>query len=212
MTVSVARDAEALKSMRVGSSGEREALRVEILLHARRATGLDDAVLAIERLFAVAPEMVRDPELRRILVRAAANGGDTARAAFRVITSSMGSDGPDLLYQIMTERPSLAEQAKFLLSRTRVRKLFSPELAIAYDLRFSPSCTSRRGLLKRAAEIGDQRSINTLSALLDNPPHCGEPGRFPCLELCPSEELNFTKAIDAIVRRVRGGERAASMN
>jgi hypothetical protein len=128
------------------------------------------------------------------------------------MTSSMGSEGPDLLYEIMTERPSLSDQAKFFLSRTRVRKLFSPELAIAYDLRFSPSCSSRRGLLKRASEIGDQRSINTLAALLDNPPRCGEPGRFPCLELCRDEELHFTKTIDAIVRRVRGNERAASMN
>lgn len=212
LTVSVARDAEPIKSGRVASSSERESLRVEILLHARRASGLDDAVLAIERLFGVAPEMARDPELRRILIRAAANGGEPARAAFRVMTSSMGSEGPDLLYEIMTERASLSEQAKFYLSRTRVRKLFSPELAIAYDLRFSPSCSSRRGLLKRASEIGDQRSINTLAALLDNPPHCGEPGRFPCLELCPEEELYFTKTIDAIVRRVRGNERAASMN
>jgi tRNA A-37 threonylcarbamoyl transferase component Bud32 len=212
MTVSVARDAEPMKGGRVAGSGEREALRVEVLLHARRASSLDDAVLAIERLFAVAPELVRDGELRRILIRAAASGGDPARAAFRVMTSSMGSEGPDLLYEIMTERPSLADQAKFFLSRTRVRKLFSPELAIAYDLRFSPSCSSRRGLLKRASEIGDQRSINTLAALLDNPPHCGEPGRFPCLDLCTDEELYFTKTIDAIVRRVRGNERAASMN
>ncbi|HTV17534.1 MAG TPA: protein kinase [Polyangiaceae bacterium] len=222
LTVSVARDAEPPRSTSGApssgvsssgvSSGDREALRVEILLHARRVTGLGDAVLAIERLLAVAPDMSRDPELRRILVRAATMGGDTQRAAFRVMTTSMGSEGPDLLYQIMTERPSLADEAKFLLSRTRVRKLFSPELAIAYDLRFSTSCSSRRGLLKRATEIGDQRTINTLSALLENPPHCGEPGRFPCLDLCRSEELYFTKAIDAIVRRVRGNERAASMN
>jgi hypothetical protein len=201
-----------MKATRGASNGEREALRVEILQQARRASGLDEAVAAIERLFAVAPEMVRDTELRRVLIRAAAMGGDTARAAFRVMTSSMGSQGPDLLYEILTERPSLAEQAKHYLSRTRVRKLFSPELAIAYDLRFSSSCSARRGLLKRASEIGDQRTINSLAALLDNPPHCGEPGRFPCQELCREQELYFTKTIDAIVRRVRGNERAASMN
>lgn len=210
MTVSVARDAEAMKAG--GIAGEREALRVEILLHARRASGLDDAVFAIERLFAVAPEMTRDPELRRILIRAAANGGDSAREAFRVMTSSMGSEGPDLLYELLTERPSLYDEAKFYLSRTRVRKLFSPELAIAYDLRFSPSCSSRVGLLERAREVGDQRAINTLAALLDNPRDCGEPGRFPCLDQCRAQELYFTKTIDAIVRRVRGNERAASMH
>jgi hypothetical protein len=199
-------------SAAANASGDpRETMKAEVLAHARRA-GTLDVVRAIEGLLLAYPETTTDPDVHRALIRAAASGGAASRAALNLMSTSMGSAGPDLLYQLMVERPSLAEQTKYLLSRTRVRKLFSPQLAIAYDLRFSPSCNARLGLLDRANDIGDQRSINTLASLLNNSPRCGQPGRFPCIELCERESPQFTKAIDTMVRRLRTSERAASMN
>jgi serine/threonine-protein kinase len=192
--------------------GSREALEAEALAHLRRANGFMDALRTIERLLVVAPEAAADPDVRRTLRQAASVGGDPADLAFRIMGSSMGSHGPDLLYQILVNQPALADRAKFLLSRHRVRKLFTPELSIAYDLRFSPSCAARVGLLPRASEVGDQRSINTLAALVSPAPGCGEPDHAPCLELCEREAPQFARTVNAIVRRIRGSERAASTN
>jgi tRNA A-37 threonylcarbamoyl transferase component Bud32 len=211
VTVDVARLTEEERAAPAPDGDSPEGLKARSLEQSRR-TEMLGAVQTIERLLAVSPAAANDPDVRRVLGRAAGAGPDASRAAFRVMTSSMGSAGPDLLYQLMLNRPSLADQAKFLLSRNRVRKLFTPELAIAYDLRFSPSCTARLGLLDRASEIGDQRTINTLAALLSNAPECGQPGHSPCLELCEHESAQFNRAVDAIVRRLRGNERAASMN
>jgi tRNA A-37 threonylcarbamoyl transferase component Bud32 len=188
------------------------ALEAEMLAHARRGGGMMDAVRTIERLLELSPAAADDPDVRRTLRQAASSGGDPAQLAFHIMSSGMGSRGPDLLYQIMLAQPALADKAKFLLSRHRVRKLFTPELAIAYDLRFSPSCAARVGLLPRASEIGDQRSINTLAALVSPSPGCGEPNHAPCLELCEREAAQFARAVNAIVRRIRSSERAASAN
>jgi tRNA A-37 threonylcarbamoyl transferase component Bud32 len=210
-TVDVARLPEEERRAPAPGGESPEGLEAPSLEQSRRASDMLGAVQTIERLLAVSPAAANDPDVRRVLGRAAGAGPDASRAAFRVMTGAMGSAGPDLLYQLMLNRPSLTDQAKFLLSRNRVRKLFSPELAIAYDLRFSPSCTARLGLLERASEIGDQRTINTLAALSSNPPECGQPEHSPCLELCERETAQFNRAIDAIVRRLRGNERA-SMN
>src|SRR6185295_13945291 len=180
VTVDVARLTEEERGAPAPDAESPEGLKARSLEQSRRFE-MVGAVQTIERLLAVSPAAANDPDVRRVLSRAAGAGPDASRAAFRIMTGEMGSAGPDLLYQIMLNRPSLAEQAKFYLSRNRVRKLFSPELAIAYDLRFSPSCTARLGLLDRASDIGDQRTINTLAALLSNAPECGQPGHSPCL-------------------------------
>jgi hypothetical protein len=112
----------------------------------------------------------------------------------------------------MLDEPALAERAKHTLSRFRVRRLFSPQLAIAYDLRFSTNCGSRYSLLDRADEIGDQRSIDTLSALLGKPEKCGAAGTLPCLPLCLREAVAFTRSIEQMSKRLRAGEREAKAN
>jgi len=116
----------------------------------------------------------------------------------------MGSAGPDLLYHLMLNEPALAPRAKYKLTRHRVRKLFSPELEIAYDLRFAPSCAARLGLLSRAEAVGDQRSINVLAAMAGKFPRCGRRGQSECVPLCEREADEFSRAIDSIVRRLRG--------
>jgi hypothetical protein len=125
------------------------------------------------------------------------------------MSESMGAHGPDLLYELMLQRPALAERAKHLLSRFRVRKLFSPELAIAYDLRFAPSCASRVWLLPRANEVGDQRAVNTLSELIGKHQRC-DGKSAACLGPCQREAVQFSRSIDMIVKRMHASGRAAA--
>jgi len=88
-----------------------------------------------------------------------------------------------------------------------VRKLFSPELTIAFDIRFTTSCASRLGLLPRANEVGDQRSINALSSLVSKSKNCGRRDTAPCYVMCPREAEQFNRSIETIARRIRGGPR-----
>jgi serine/threonine protein kinase len=187
-------------------------LKERLLAQSSRATAMLDAVHTIEQLLGVSPESAGDADVQRILTKAAGYEGEPSRAALQVMSAAMGSTGPDLLYELMLNRPALSTRAKFKLSRFRVRKLFTRELGVAYDLRFAPTCSARLSLLKQANDFGDQRSINVLSALAGKFPRCGRQGRSPCLPLCEREAEQLTRSIDTIARRLRTGERTASVN
>jgi serine/threonine-protein kinase len=195
-----------------GVSSERaRELEARALDYSERAQGMAQAVRTIEQLLAVSPASALDPDVRRILRRAASSEADVSREALRVMSEAMGAHGPDLLYELMLQRPALAERAKHLLSRFRVRKLFSPELAIAYDLRFAPSCASRVWLLPRANDVGDQRAVNTLSELIGKHQRC-DGKSAACLGPCQREAVQFSRSIDMIVKRLHAGGRAAAAN
>jgi serine/threonine protein kinase len=189
-----------------------EVLKAGAIAHSERTAELADAVRTLEQLLKLAPEKASDPIVRSILLRAASADGEPSDEAFRVMSGSMGSKGPELLYDLMLDQPALAERAKFSLSRFRVRRQFTPALAIAFDLRFSPSCGSRYSLLDRANEFGDQRSIDTLSALLGKAEKCGGPNGLPCLPLCTKEAVAFTRSIELMSKRLRTGELEAKAN
>ena len=186
-----------------------EALKALAIAQASGSAELTDAVETVNRLLALAPVKAADPDVQQILRKAAGAGGEASRAAFRVMSEAMGSRGPDLLYELMLEKPELAEKAKFRLTRFKVRRLFSPQLSIAFDLRFFETCAGRLSLLSRANELGDQRSINVLSALVKPPEHCGK-GSAPCAAPCQREAVPFSRSIETMVQRLRTGQRAAS--
>jgi serine/threonine protein kinase len=189
-----------------------EMLKAQAIAHSERAPELADAVRTLEQLLKLAPERANEPIVRSILAKAALSEGEASQEAFRVMSDGMGRKGPDLLYDLMLDEPALAERAKHALSRFRVRRLFSPQLAIAFDLRFSTNCGSRYSLLDRADEVGDQRSIDTLSALLGKPEKCGAAGTLPCLPLCLREAVGFTRSIERMSKRLRASEREAKAN
>jgi hypothetical protein len=193
--------------------GDRlEMLKARAIAQSEQPAELTEAVRTLAQLLKIAPDRANDPVVRRILTKAAGAGGDASREAFRVMGEGMGRRGPDLLYELMLDEPALAERAKHTLSRFRVRRHFSPQLSIAYDLRFSTNCGSRYSLLDRANHIGDQRTIDTLSALLGKPEKCGPHGTLPCLPRCMKEAMGFTRAIEQIARRLRAGELEAKAN
>ena len=208
LTAAVARGSDGLEGLSRVYSSDPEVWKALALAHASRSSGLVDSVRSIERLLSVSPERGLDPDVRSIITKAASMEGDTSRAAFRALSRGMGSTGPDLLYDFVVNKPELAERAKERLSRGSVRQLFSPELAIAYDLRFAPSCSSRLGLLERANARGDQRSINVLSALVSRPAKCGRRGHPPCKPRCEQEAERFSRSIEVISERLRARERA----
>ena len=212
LTAAVAQGTDGLTSLSRVYGGDPEVLKALMLAHASRASGITDAVHTIERLLTVSPDEWRDPDVRYILAKAAGGDRKASRAAFNLMSEGMGPAGPDLLYELMLKRPALAERAKTRLSWASVRKLFSPQLAIAYDLRFAPSCLARLRLLERANAIGDQRSINALSALVSKPPKCGRRGRPPCIARCDREAEQLSRSVDIISHRLRARERAASTN
>jgi hypothetical protein len=186
-----------------------EMLRARAIAQSERSQELADAVRTLEQLLKAAPERASDPIVRTILIKAAGSDGEASREAFRVMGDGMGTKGPDLLYDLMLDQPALAERAKHRLSRFKTRRHFSPQLSIAWDLRFSPSCGSRYSLLDRANELGDQRSVDTLSALLGKPEKCGPSRGLPCLPRCQKEAVGFTRSIELITKRLRAGEREA---
>ncbi len=209
LTAAVALGPDGLTDLSRTYAKDPEVLKALVLAHASRSSGLVPAVRSIEDLLRVSPGRTADADVRFILGKAAAAEGDASRAAFRLMSRGMGGAGPDLLYEMMLKKPALSERAKERLARPGVRKLFSPELAIAYDLRFAPSCVSRLRLLDRASSVGDQRSINVLSALVSKPAKCGRRGRPPCFAPCEREAEPFSRSLHAISQRLRDKDRAA---
>jgi hypothetical protein len=204
--------ATPLASLPTRPADRIELLRARAIAQSERSAELAEAVRTLEQLLKAAPERASDPIVRNILVKAAASQGEASREAFRVMSDGMGSKGPDLLYDLMLGEPALAERAKHRLTRFKTRRHFSPQLSIAWDLRFSPSCGSRYSLIERANELGDQRSIDTLSALVGKPEKCGALGGLPCLPYCQKEAVGFTRSIELITKRLRGSEREAKAN
>jgi hypothetical protein len=139
----------------------------------------------------VAPEERDDADVRYIVSRAAASGGKAAELAFVVMSQHMGKTGADVLYDLMLQRPELETRAKIALETSRRASQFSPALAIAYDLRFAPSCASRVVLLPRAQEFGDDRSAQQLIVLGRRPPDCKKTKTRLCNPRCPDESRAF---------------------
>jgi serine/threonine-protein kinase len=173
---------------------------------------LADAVQDVARMLARSPARAADPQVRELLLRAASSDGEASRAAFRVLGEAMGSRGPDLLWDLMLEKPELAQKAKFRLTRFKVKRLFSPQLSIAFDLRFFETCAGRISLLPRANALGDQRSLNVLASLATVPESCAGKTSAACTPRCPREAAAFTRSMEIIAQRLRGAERAASAN
>src|SRR6185436_6182320 len=99
---------------------------------------------------------------------------------------------------LMLQHPELETRAKIALETSRRASQFSPALAIAYDLRFSPSCASRLGLLPRAQEYGDDRSAQQLLALSRRPIGCKRTKTRLCRAPCGDESRAFVDTVRKI--------------
>jgi hypothetical protein len=179
-------------------------LRATGVAYASRAASMGEALEIFDRLFRAAPQTVNDADLQNMVSRISTVGGAVGTRAFKVMATTMGSSGPDLLYRIALSRPAQRDVALRHLADTAVRSRFSPELAIAYDLHFAATCSARVPLLSRAEQFGDERSIMVLQPLAASTQKgCGPRKRQPCKASCANEAAAFKKSIEVIAARLR---------
>jgi tRNA A-37 threonylcarbamoyl transferase component Bud32 len=202
LVAAVAEGADGLRVLSERYPRDPAVLKALLLAFASNADTLIEAIEATRRLLIVAPEERDDADVRYIVSRAANDRGKAAELAFVVMSQHMGKAGADLLYDLLLQRPELETRAKIALETSRRASQFSPALAIAYDLRFAPSCASRVGLLPRAQEFGDDRSAQQLVNLSRRPPDCKKTKTRLCRSRCPDESRAFIDTARKIYARV----------
>jgi serine/threonine-protein kinase len=186
-----------------------DVLKALLLAHAADRGSFVAAMGVARKLFEVAPEAADDEEIRRVVLRAANGPPDAATAAFEVLSKRMGSRGPDLLYELVIatgvgKYPKA--RAEKLLKDDKVKKLATPALLVANDLRVAIAC-QRKPLLARATKHGDGRSLQYLRPLLVTN-GCSAGGFFARLAgeradcyRCMGNRADLRAAIEAIERR-----------
>jgi hypothetical protein len=202
LVAAVAEGADGLRVLSERYPRDPSVLEALMLAFASKSDTLIEAVETARRLLLVAPEERDDTDVRYIVTRAAKDRGKAAELAFVVMSQYMGKTGADLLYDLMLQRPELETRAKIALETSRRGSQFSPALAIAYDLRFAPSCDSRVGLLPRAQEFGDERSAQQLVELSRRPPDCKKTKTRLCRSRCPDESRAFIDTARKIYARM----------
>lgn len=202
LVAAVAEGADGLRVLSERYPRDPAVLEALMLAFGSKSDTLIEAVETARRLLLVAPEERDDTDVRYIVTRAAKDRGKAAELAFVVMGQYMGKTGADLLYDLMLQRPELETRAKIALETSRRASQFSPALAIAYDLRFAPSCDSRVGLLPRAQEFGDERSAQQLVDLSRRPPDCKKTKTRLCRSRCPDESRAFIDTARKIYTRM----------
>jgi hypothetical protein len=203
LTKAVAKGVDGLLPLSERYPRDPAVLKPLMFAFASRATTLADAMAIAQRLVATAPEESADPQLRYLVRKGAQTPGQAAKLAFELMTHDMGRSGPDLIYDLWLTSPKAKERAEALLKKPEVREKFSPELAIAYDLRLAKSCEDKVPLLERAAQLGDERSLGQLSPLATKSKKgCGRWKRNPCPAPCAKQAKEYMDAIRTISKRV----------
>ena len=147
----------------------------------------------------------KDMELRVAVRDAALREGDAepdAKAAvedaYGLLEKSMGTLGWDDLYDIAygtsgQQYPKASKRAQADIGTKNAREKMSASLAVTLDLQTgSQDCARLRGLLDRAAEKGDVRTLNVLKTFV--PFKSGGPARHDALACMKPEPLNGTIA------------------
>ena len=152
----------------------------------RRAAAGHDWVHATEAFFALVdrdPASFHDATLlaptRDVATAAALAEGEVADRVFEALSSRLGSDGIDVLYEILRTRggSKAAARVDVLLANSEVLARGTPELRVTVALRTAP-CPEKAALLERAAAEGDARTLVVMqtvgAACLGRNPALGE--------------------------------------
>ena len=205
-----ARGLTALGPLAQRYPNDPDVLKALLLAHAADRSGYMAAVGVAKRLFEISPEMTGDEDIRSVLLMAANAKPETATAAMDLMAKRMGSRGPDLLYELAVA-PSVGklpkDRAEKLLKDAEVRKIATPALLIANDLRIVTGC-ARKPLFPRAGSDGDARALGLLKPLLVTN-GCSSGGFFgrivgdraDCFK-CLGNRAELRDAVDAIERRL----------
>jgi hypothetical protein len=100
---------------------------------------------------------------REMAAALAIEGDGRADAIFEVLTDKLGSDGLDVLYEIVEAhgKSQAAERAAAILRKKEVISRATPAMRVAFELRDAP-CNEMVGMFDRAAKEGDERALTAL--------------------------------------------------
>jgi len=177
-------------------------LEALVVAYAKDKASYKQAVRTARKLLESAPEKATDPDVERAMLMVANGPLDTADGAIELMATNMGSRGPDLLYELVTA-PGIGkypkERAGTLLKDPVVRRLATPALLMANDLRVTAPC-SRKDLFDRAKVEGDARTLGLLKPMLVTK-GCGMFRRGDCFA-CLKNRAELRATIDAIEKRI----------
>jgi hypothetical protein len=176
-----------------------------------RAAGDGDPAAAIAVLVDLAntePHAFADRAVQSeaaAIVEHATSKGVSTDAAFDRLSGSLGSDGLDVLYDLVARAQRTAEplgrttnagsKARAILARPDVLSRATPAMRVAYDLRRA-ACANRPSMFARAAKEGDDRALEILRSMQG--PTCTR--RDPC---CLEKNRQLELAIADIQARLR---------
>jgi len=160
------------------------------------------ALRVLSHLLDVAPDKKRDAEVREVLIDIANGPPEVASEAFEIMKTKMGTEGPDILYDLLqlSNGKYAKEHVASALTDPETMKSASKALLIADELRRALPC-SRKALLGRAAAEGDGRSVPSLRQMVAT--NCRAFFRGAECYQCftPQDRAAITAAIEAIEKR-----------
>lgn len=127
-------------------------------------------LLAYEKALALDPALGKDPTLQKDVLHAARDRS-TAASAMDLAVSSLGSAGPDLIYEVWDGSrgkngdAQINKLAKARLDGEALRANASPALLVALDLASARGCAAMKPVVERAAQSADERSLSKLKSL-----------------------------------------------
>jgi serine/threonine-protein kinase len=176
------------------------------LMKAYLATGATaDGMREAGLLVKADPSAGNDPKLLEDVRNAALGGGQAGDQAFALLETSLGSAGPDILYDLVyttvaNQYPTAAKRATRALASTEVRSRFNPGLQVAMDLRGAAgSCEKVKAILPRAQDMAGIRALAVLKGFLPTR-GCGFLATRDCWP-CLHKDGSLAKTIAAIEER-----------
>lgn len=165
------------------------------------------AIRAVRKLSRLSADTTGEDAIVQVVQRAAAGSPEVQELAFELMQDGMGPGGPDLLFELATTTATpkpARDRAERALASEPVRKLATPALLVAMDLRATKSSCERKKLFPRARDEGDARSLPFLTPLLATS-GCGFLGTGDCLK-CLGGRQDLREAITAIQARAKTGK------
>jgi eukaryotic-like serine/threonine-protein kinase len=131
---------------------------------AKKNKDTDGAVKAVQRALELDPDLATDAHVGSALWWSVQKP-ETQAATLALLKGPMKARGADILYDLAnTEgvRPAVAQAARAWLKTRAFERVSTPAAAIAGALLVAEKCEVRKGLLKRAENVGDQRAAKLL--------------------------------------------------
>ena len=162
------------------------------------------ALKKAEGLLKQSPAVAKEKSFQQAFTQLVRHGGKVQVAALELMSTRMGTHGPDLMYRIWQRQPSLRPALADALSSEEAKATASPALRVALDLQLAEGCSKKVALVERAQRDGDARSIVLLNSLSrPSKRGCGVLRMNACPPPCPQQAVLFQKAVQRIHKRLR---------